>query len=85
LWERARRALATARRDLPADPDAAASRAYYAAFYAVSALFAAEGKSFRKHSAVETAVHRDLVHLAAAERILDAVRAAHPEEFGDPA
>jgi uncharacterized protein (UPF0332 family) len=43
------------------DSDAAASRAYYAAFYAVSALFALEGKTFSKHAAVEAAVHRDLV------------------------
>ncbi len=43
------------------DPDSAASRAYYAAFYAVSARFVLEGKEFSKHSAVETAVHRDLV------------------------
>lgn len=41
--------------------DAAASRAYYAAFYAVSALLAVEGKTFTKHTAVESAVHRDLV------------------------
>jgi hypothetical protein len=33
------------------DPDSAASRAYYAAFHAVSALFAHEGQLFRKHEA----------------------------------
>jgi hypothetical protein len=60
-WHRALQALATAKRDLRPDPDAAASRAYYAAFHAVSALFALEGKSFARHSAVEVAVHRDLV------------------------
>jgi uncharacterized protein (UPF0332 family) len=37
------------------------SRAYYAAFHAVSALFAMEGRTHRKHSALEAAVHRDLV------------------------
>ena len=58
---RARQSLASAEMLAGADPDAAASRAYYAAFYAVSGLFAEEGQSFRKHSAVETAVHRDLV------------------------
>ncbi len=42
--------------------DAAASRAYYAAFSAVSALFLEEGRSFRRHSQLESAVHRDLVH-----------------------
>jgi uncharacterized protein (UPF0332 family) len=41
--------------------DSAASRSYYAAFHAVTALFALEGRTFTKHSAVETAVHRDLV------------------------
>lgn len=61
LWARALRALQTARLILPADPDAVASRAYYAAFYGVSALFALEGKTFTKHAAVESAVHRDLV------------------------
>jgi len=53
--------LATASHDLPVSPDAAASRAYYAAFYAVSALFALSDRTFSKHSAVEAAVHRDLV------------------------
>jgi uncharacterized protein (UPF0332 family) len=42
--------------------DAAASRAYYAAFSAVSALFAAHDATFRRHSQIESAVHRDLVH-----------------------
>ncbi|MBI3465950.1 MAG: HEPN domain-containing protein [Planctomycetes bacterium] len=61
LWERAHRALKSARIVADSDPDSAASRAYYAGFYAVSALLAFEGKSFRKHSALEAAVHRDLV------------------------
>ena len=43
------------------DPDASSSRAYYAAFYAVSALLAFEQRSFSKHTAIERAVHRDLV------------------------
>ena len=61
LWLRAQDALRVARHDLPVSPDAAASRAYYAAFYAVSAMFALKGTTFRKHAAVEAAVHRDLV------------------------
>jgi len=61
LWNRACDALCVARHDLAVSPDATASRAYYAAFYAASALFALEGKTFAKHSAVEAAVHRDLV------------------------
>jgi uncharacterized protein len=47
---------------LPISANDAASRAYYAAFYAVSAVFALAGKTFKKHSAVRAAVHRDLVH-----------------------
>ena len=61
LWLRAREALAVASQTVALSPDAAASRAYYAAFYAVSALLALEEKEFTKHSAVESAVHRDLV------------------------
>ena len=41
--------------------DGAASRAYYAAFHAVTALFALAGRIFTKHAALEAAVHRDLV------------------------
>lgn len=61
LWERALQAYQTAQELTNKDPDAAASRAYYAAFYAVSALFIHGGKEFSKHSAIEAAVHRDLV------------------------
>ena len=63
LWRRALKAVETAQKthEQAADYDAAASRAYYAAFYAVSALLAIEGKSFTKHSAVEASVHRELV------------------------
>ncbi|MFH0980084.1 MAG: HEPN domain-containing protein [Planctomycetota bacterium] len=61
LWDRATRALQTAREWAKTDPDAAASRAYYAAFYAVTALFILDGRTFTKHSSVEAAVHRDLI------------------------
>jgi uncharacterized protein (UPF0332 family) len=61
FWERAKQALLTARQALSISPDAAASRAYYAAFYAVSAWFVLHDKIYYKHSAVEAAVHRDLV------------------------
>lgn len=61
LWGRARKALLVAKSTLALDSDAAASRAYYAAFYAVSAYFALKGQTFKRHSAVESAVHRDLV------------------------
>jgi uncharacterized protein len=61
LWQRALQALRTAARLVEDDPDASASRSYYAAFYAVSALLAFDQRSFAKHTAVERAVHRDLV------------------------
>lgn len=61
LWQRAVRALRTAEILVSEDPDASASRSYYAAFYAVSALFAFDQLSFVKHSGIERAVHRDLV------------------------
>lgn len=40
LWDRAEDALRAARVLLAVSPDSAASRAYYAAFYAVTAYFA---------------------------------------------
>jgi uncharacterized protein (UPF0332 family) len=61
LWDRARLTLSTARFVLDKDPFTAASRAYYAAFYAISALFALENRAFRKHTAVRAALHRDLI------------------------
>lgn len=61
LWGRALEALRVAQQTTELSPDACASRAYYAAFYAVSALFAAEGTTFSRHTAVEAAVHRELV------------------------
>lgn len=38
------------------------NRAYYAAFYAASAVLLSRGRHFVKHSGVQTALHRDLVH-----------------------
>lgn len=61
FWRRGLKALKTARQILSSDADAAASRAYYSAFNAVTALFSLQNKTFSKHSALEVAVHRDLV------------------------
>lgn len=61
-WDRALEAFRSARLLVAHGGfDSAASRSYYAAFHAVTALFALEGRAFTKHSAVEAAVHRDLV------------------------
>ena len=60
--EKAAESLRAAKVLLDADiTGASMSRLYYAAFYAASALFAAKGIQYGKHSAVQSAVHRDLV------------------------
>jgi len=62
LWQRAQEALRATGTLLAAGfPDFAAARAYYAAFYAVSALLLAEGKTFRSHRGVVALLHRDYV------------------------
>jgi uncharacterized protein (UPF0332 family) len=60
-WQRAIGALETAKQAVDTDPDSAASRAYYAAFHAATALFALRGQTFSKQSDIRAAVHRDLV------------------------
>lgn len=61
-WDRAREAFRDAQLLFTNNGfDSAASRAYYAVFHALTALFALEGRTFTKHSALEAAVHRDLV------------------------
>ena len=60
-WQRALRALASGTQLIKTDPDSAASRAYYAAFHALTALFALRGQTFSKHSALRGALHRELI------------------------
>lgn len=60
-WQRAHASLEAARKLTELDPDSSASRAYYAAFHAVTALFALREREFKKHTALRAAVHRDLV------------------------
>lgn len=61
-WRRAQQALRSAELLAAAgDHDGAASRAYYAAFHALSALFESEGRTFTKHGQIEGALHRDLI------------------------
>lgn len=60
--ERAESSLDSAKILLSAGhPDEAASRAYYAAFYAATAVLLREGLDFGKHSGVIAAVHQRLV------------------------
>jgi uncharacterized protein (UPF0332 family) len=62
LWQRAQEALRVTHPLIAAGfPDFAAARAYYAAFYAASALLLAEGKTFRSHRGVVALIHRDYV------------------------
>lgn len=76
---KARRSLAAARRLLnEGDSDIAASRAYYAMFYAATALLDSRGLSFKRHSALIAAFGKEFTatgvlpkelhkHLASAE------------------
>jgi hypothetical protein len=41
--------------------DFCANRLYYSAFYAVSAVLILKGQTYKKHSAVRAALHRDFV------------------------
>jgi uncharacterized protein (UPF0332 family) len=59
---KAARALASMRRELAAgDTEQAVSRAYYACFYAASAIFVREGRQFVKHTGLRSALHLHLV------------------------
>lgn len=86
LMEKARRSLSAARSLLErGDGDFAASRAYYAMFYAAEAALLARGMSFSKHSAVISAFGRELVKTGALpEWLHDALRSAFDERnIGD--
>ena len=60
-WMRAQRSLDSARSLVQSDPDSAASRAYYAAFHALTAVLAQRGVSFSKHTEIRAVLHRDLI------------------------
>jgi uncharacterized protein (UPF0332 family) len=61
-WTKATQSLSATRRELAAgDYALAVNRAYYALFYAVSALLLEEGHKFTKHSGVRAAFNRDII------------------------
>lgn len=67
-WERAHTSLKAAHREAAAgDYILAINRAYYALFYAVSALLLEEGRQFKRHSGVRTAFNRDFVRTGRVE------------------
>lgn len=62
-FEKAHQALDAAHSDLAANrPEFAMNRAYYACFYAASAVLLHEGLSFKKHAGVRSSLHAHLVH-----------------------
>ncbi len=61
-WERAWLSLESAKHLSESDPNSAASRAYYAVFHGLTAYFALQDKSFTKHTAIRSALHKELVN-----------------------
>ena len=67
--ERAEQAIDAAQRLISEGySDFAASRAYYATFYAASALLLNEGLEFRKHSGVIAAIHQQFIKTGRLEK-----------------
>lgn len=61
-WSKAEESLASAERELHAGSlSFAMNRIYYAAFYAVSAALLERRSSFKKHSGVRAAFHREFI------------------------
>jgi uncharacterized protein len=61
-WEKALESLQAAHRELEAGAYSfAVNRAYYALFYAVSALLFEEGRRFTKHSGVRAVFNKDII------------------------
>lgn len=61
-WSKALDCLASARREFDANEFTfAMNRIYYAAFYAVSAALLERNTSFKKHSGVRSAFHREFI------------------------
>ena len=61
-WKMAEEALQSAKMEYDAELlHGAINRAYYAVFYAATALCIERGLSLRKHSGVRAAVHRELI------------------------
>jgi uncharacterized protein (UPF0332 family) len=71
FWTRAIQTFRTAK-CITNDNNSVANRCYYAAFHAVSALFAIGGKTFQTHAGLQAAVHRDLVNTGHWEKELGA-------------
>jgi uncharacterized protein (UPF0332 family) len=67
-WSKAEESLASAKRELEAESySITMNRLYYAAFYGVCAALFERGLSFRKHSGVRSAFHREFIRTALLE------------------
>jgi len=63
LWmEKADDAFRTAKRERELSPTSSLNRAYYACFYAATAVLISEGRQFVKHAGVRSALHKYLIH-----------------------
>ncbi len=61
-WGKAEKSIEAARREIAAeDYDFAINRLYYALFYGVMAALLERGLSFKKHSGVRSAFHREFI------------------------
>lgn len=61
-WSKAEESMASAKREFEAESySITVNRLYYAIFYGVSAALFERGQSFRKHSGVRSAFHREFV------------------------
>jgi uncharacterized protein (UPF0332 family) len=68
-WTKANDSLAAAQRELAAGALAfAINRAYYALFYAVTALFLEEGREFSKHAGVRAAFNQAVIKAGRLEK-----------------
>ncbi len=61
-WNKAEKSIESARREIAAgEYDFAINRLYYALFYSVMAALLERGLSFKKHSGVRAAFHREFI------------------------
>jgi uncharacterized protein (UPF0332 family) len=68
-WDQARESLEAARREFAAGSYGfAVNRAYYALFYAASALLLEEGRKFKKHSGVRATFNKEIIKTGLMEK-----------------
>jgi uncharacterized protein len=66
--EKARESMESARSEFDSSRNTTAVRnLYYACFYALTAVLLKEGHSFKKHTAVKAALHKDLIRTGMVE------------------